>query len=1081
MFLSRISIKRPIMATMLSLSLVLFGVISLSRLPVRELPDIDPPIVSVSTVYPGANAQVVETEVTERLEEAINNIEGIRTLTSESREQSSNITIEFELSRDIDLAAQDVRDRVSRVRGALPTDILEPVVAKQDADAQAVIWIAMNSDRYSPLELSTLAERQVKPRLQTVAGVSSVIIGGEKRFAMRLWLDSEKMAARRVTVLDIQRALHEQNVELPSGRVEGPDREMTILTRGELKTAAEFNELVVRTEGNTLVRLREVGRAEAGVEDYRTIARSKGKPTVFLGIVKQSKANTVTVARGVKSEIARYRPLLPVGVELGVGYDESVYVEKAIGEVWETLLIAFLLVVFIIFIFLRNLRSTLIPAVAIPVSIVSTFAILHAFGYSVNILTMLALVLSIGVVVDDAIVVLEAIYRHVEEGMAPLAAAHKAMEEISSAIIAITVSLVAVFLPLAFQSGQTGRLFIEFAVAVAGSVVVSAFVALTLSPTMAARILKPVQAEKHGALFNFFERGFRAINRTYVRALEPLVRLAERLTVPVRRAPWLVRTTAGFALVGVLAAASVAVVAPLFALLEKEFLPEEDKGRLFCMMFTPNGSTAEFTDRQLHKMEKFMAEVPEVDTYAGMVAPGFNGPGQATSGILFVTFKDGPRRSVQEIVNGPEGLRNRFLSGVEGGIAIASIPKAIGRGGGSPFELILQNQDLDALNTAANTLAGQLRQLQDARGSNVLQNVRASFEVNKPELRIQIDRQRAASLGVTVEDISRTMQILFGGLDLSRIKVAGKEYKVIAQLERQSRLNPQDLDKAFVRSSHNELIQLSSLVTRTTGAAPNAINHYGRLRSATISGSPVNATVGTVTTLATTLLQNELPPGFTYAWGGEARDLQDANTEVWWIFGLALVIVYMTLAAQFESLIHPLTVILAVPLALVGAFGSLLLFHWLSDSGLMKPLSGMNWNLFSQVGVVLLLGLVTKNSILLVEFANQQVERGVSPLDAMVQAGTIRLRPILMTAFSTIAGILPIAVGFGAGAESRRPMGIAVVGGMLSSTFLTLFVVPAVYVLFSGIKRSYIKQTAATPAIGGETVREVAVVAGSVS
>jgi multidrug efflux pump len=1064
MFLSRISIQRPVLATMLNLALVLFGVISLARLPVRELPDIDPPIVSVSTVYPGANAQVVETEITERLEEAINNIEGIRTLTSESREQVSNITIEFELSRGIDLAAQDVRDRVSRVRGALPDDILEPVVAKQDADAQAVIWIAMNSDRYSPLELSTLAERQVKPRLQTVAGVSSIIIGGEKRYAMRLWLDSERMAARQTTVLDVQRALRQQNVELPSGRVEGMDREMTILTRGELKSADEFNELVIRTEGNTPVRLRDIGRAEAGVEDYRTIARSKGKPTVFLGIVKQAKANTVAVARGVKAEIANLQPVIPAGIELGIGYDESIYVEKAVSEVWETLLIAFLLVVFIIFVFLRNVRSTVIPAVAIPISLVGTFAILHAFGYSVNILTMLALVLAIGVVVDDAIVVLEAIYRHIEAGVPPREAAFKAMEEISFAILAITASLVAVFLPLAFQSGQTGRLFIEFAVAVCGSVVISALVALTLTPAMAARILRPIHQDQHGALFLWFERAFNALARGYTRLLTPIVHLADRLSSPARNLPVGVRSVLGFLLIGLLALTSLGAVGPLFALLEKDFLPEEDKGRLFCMMFTPNGSTAEFTDRQLAKMEKIMDTVPEVETYAGMVAPGFNGPGQATSGMLFVTFKDGPRRSVQQIVNDPGGLRTRFLAEVEGGIAIANIPKAIGRSFGAPFEVILQNQDLDALNTTGNAIANQLRQLRDARGSNVLQNVRVSFEVNKPELRIGIDRQRAAALGVSVEDISRTLQILFGGLDLSRIKVAGKEYKVIAQLERGSRLTPQDLDKAYVRSSRGDLVQLSSLVTRTPGAAPNAINHYGRLRSATISGSPVNATVGTVTELTAAMLERELPAGFSYAWGGEARDLKDASTEVWWVFGLALVIVYMTLAAQFESLIHPFTVILAVPLALIGAFGSLLLLHWLGGLGVIPVLSAMNWNLFSQVGVVLLLGLVTKNSILLVEYANQQVEQGVAPLEAMIQAGLVRLRPILMTALSTIAGILPIAIGFGAGAESRRPMGVAVVGGMVSSTLLTLLVVPAVYVLFSGLQRLRPQPSAPRPA-----------------
>ncbi len=1026
---------------MMNLVLVLFGIIGLSRLPVRELPDIDPPIVSVTTVYPGANAQVVETEVTERLEEAINNIEGIKTLTSESREQSSNITIEFNLARDIDLCAQDVRDRVARVRGQLPIDIREPIVAKQDADAQAIIWIAVNSDRYNSVELTTLAERQLKPRFQTVSGVSSIIIGGEKRFAMRLWLDSEKMAARQVTVLDVQRALRQQNIELPSGRVENLDREMTIQTRGELKTAAEFDELVIRNEGANLVRLREIGRAEEGAEDYRTIARANGKPCIFLGIVKQSKANTVSVAQGIKAELAALKPTLPEGVDMYVGYDTSTYVEHAISEVWGTLGLAFLLVVFIIFVFLRNVRSTLIPSVAIPVSLIGTFALLYLLGYSVNILTMLALVLSIGVVVDDAIVVLEAIYRHVEEGMPPMKAAYKAMEEISFAIIAITVSLVAVFLPLAFQRSTTGRLFIEFAVAVAGSVIISAFVALTLSPAMAARMLKPLEGVKHGALFNLFERGFNGLAAAYARGLK-----------------WSLRHRVVMVLV---TSATLGAMVLLYRGLEQDFVPEEDRSRLFCFMLTPNGSTSEFTDRQLRKMEKFIAAVPEVDKYACMVAPGFSGPGQANVGILFVTFKDKAdrKRSTQEIVKGPGGLSMQFASGVEGGLAIPQLPKAIEtRFGGAPFELILQNQDLDALAKGASDIANSLR------ANTNLQFIRVSFEVDKPELRIAVDRSRAASLGVSIEDISRTLQILFGGLDLSRIKVAGKEYLVMAQLARESRLTPQDLDKIFIRNARGDLIQLSSVVTRTAGAAPNAINHYGRLRSASITGSPVGVPIGTIVPQVEQMLKTELPPGFRYQWGSDARDLRDANTEVFWVLGLAAIIVYMTLAAQFESLVHPFTVMLALPLAAVGAFGLLWLLALLGKTGIIPPIPAMNLNLFSQIGLVLLVGLVTKNSILLVEYANQQVAKGAGAHDAMTQAGLVRLRPILMTAFSTIAGILPIAIGFGAGAESRRPMGVAVVGGMLTSTFLTLFVIPVFYTLFSDFAaRFHRKPAVASP------------------
>jgi hydrophobe/amphiphile efflux-1 (HAE1) family protein len=1041
MILSELSIRRPVLATMMSLALILFGTIGLQRLPVRELPDIDPPIVSVTTVYPGANAAVVETEVTERLEEQINNIPGIKTLTSSSREQVSTVTVEFDLSRDIDLAAQDVRDRVSRVRGLLPESIREPVVAKQDADANAVIWIGVNSDRYSPLELTTLAERQIKNRLQTVKGVSSIIIGGEQRFAMRLWLDSEKMAARQVTVLDVDRALREQNVELPSGRVESLDREMSIQTRGELKTPEEYNNLVIKTEGTAIVRLRDIGRAEAGVENYRTVARNNGKPCIFLGIVKQSKANTVEVARGVKAEMERLKPTLPAGIQTVVNYDESVYVEHAISEVWITLGIAFLLVVLVIYLFLRDARSTVIPSVAIPVSIVATFAVLYFMDYSVNILTMLALVLAIGVVVDDAIVVLECIYRHIEEGMKPMEAAFKGMQEIGFAIIAITVALVAVFLPLAFQKTATGRMFVEFAFAVAGSVVLSAFVALTLSPMMSARILRSVDHRHDNFVLRWFERFLEGVNRTYRRGLE--FSLRHRPTVLL------------------VALVSLALMAGAYLALEKEFLPEEDKGRLLCFAFTPEGSTLEYTDRMMREVEDILKKVPEVDVYGAIVAPGFSGPGQTTMGIAFVAFKEERNRSVQQIVNGPDGLQSQMFTQVEGAFVNAQIPKAIGRGFGTPFQLVLQAPDLNALNTYTERLLFKFRQLPFLRGA------RSSFEYSKPELRVGIDRDRAATLGVTVQDISRTLQILFGGLDLSRIKQDGKEYEVIAQLDRQSRLTPQDLDRLYVRNQRGELVQLSSVVNQSSGPSPNAIEHYDRIRSTSISAQIVGMPLGTAMDQVEEILKSDLPPGFTYAWGGESRDLREAGAEIWWVMILALIIVYMVLAAQFESLIHPFTVILAVPLAMVGALGALWLFSKIGALGLVTPLSGMNLNLFSQVGLVLLIGLVTKNSILLVEFANQQMAKGTDSHRAMIQAGVVRLRPILMTAFSTIAGILPIAIGFGAGAESRRPMGIAVVGGMLTSTFLTLFVIPVVYTVFSDlgvwVRKAFGQATASSP------------------
>ncbi|MDB4803752.1 efflux RND transporter permease subunit [Verrucomicrobia bacterium] len=1029
MKLPEISIQRPVLATMMSLALVLFGAISLSRLPVRELPDIDPPIVNVTTVYPGANASVVETEITERLEEAVNNVPGIKTLSSESREQVSNITIEFNLSRDINIAAQDVRDRVSRVRGRLPETIDEPVISKQDSDARPIIWIGMSSDRFTPLELTDLAEKQIKNRLQTVEGVSSITIGGEQRFAIRLWLDSEKMAAHQVTVLDVQQALLEQNVELPSGRVENWDREMTIQTRGEIKSVEAFNQLVVRQDKDRFVRLRDIGRAEQGVENERTGARNNGRPCIFLGIVKQSKANSVAVSHGIRDQLELVRPTIPDGIEMVVNYDESTFVEESISEVWLTLGFAFFLVVTVIFVFLHNFRATLIPAIAIPVSIIASFAVMHLLGFSINILTMLALVLAIGIVVDDAIVVLENIHRHIEKGMEPMDAAFKGMKEITFAVIATTVALVAVFAPLAFQSSTTGRLFVEFAVAIVGAVIVSTFVALSLTPMMAARILKP-SSKKQGFLVRRFEATLHFITRLYKSILQGLLDLS---------------VIARLGILGMLAILLLFASQLLYTNLEGDFLPEEDKGRLFCFVIAPEGSTSEYTDRMLKQMEQILSETPEVEIYGSLVAPGFSGPGLANNGIVFVHLKEERDRSVQEIVNSPGGIRQRFFTEVEGAIAIPTIPKTINRSFRSPFQVVIQAGDLEELDTFVSGFLNQLRQ------SGFIQNVQSSFEFNKPELKLDIDRNRAAALGVSIQDISRTLQILFGGLDVSRIKKDGKEYDVIAQLQRTSRLTPGDLDKIYVRNRGGSLVQLSSIVRREVGVAPNKIERYNRIRSATISGTPVGVTMGTAVEKVKGMLDEQMPSGFLYDWSGESRDLQDAGKEIYWILILALIIVYMVLASQFESLVHPLTVMLTVPLAAVGALGLLWLLGALGKSGWIPPIPAMNINLFSQIGMVLLVGLVTKNGILLVEFANQLKEKGMNAHQAMVQSGAVRLRPILMTAVSTISGILPIAIGFGAGAESRRPMGIVIVGGMLTSTFLTLFVVPLVYTVFSDV------------------------------
>ncbi len=1047
MKLSEICIRRPVLASMMSLSLVLFGLIALGRLPVRELPDVDPPIVNVLTVYPGASSTVVETEVTEKLEEAINTIEGIRTLRSTSREQVSSISVEFDLARSVDLSAQDVRDRVARVRGRLPEDIEEPVISKQDEDARPFMWIAIFGEQYSTLELSEFVESNLKDPLQTVRGVSSIFLGGNKRFAIRLWLDSEKMAARGVTVLDVRDALRQQNIELPSGRVENREREMAIKTMGELKTPEEFNRLVIREEGTSLIRLRDIGRAAIGVEDERSVARYVSKPAVGIGVVKQSQSNTIEVAKGIKSEMDRLCPLIPEGIQYLVAYDESVYVQKAIREVWVTLFVAFLLVIATIFIFLRSVRSTLIPSISIPVAVIGTFAFMALLGYTINIVTMMALILTIGVVVDDSIVVLENIYRHIEEGMEPIPAAIQGMQEIIFAVIATTLALVAVFLPMTLQTSITGRLFIEFAVALAGSVVISSFVALSLTPMVASRLLQPVDRQNMGRVFRSFESFLDGVSRTYERLLRWALR--HRITI----------------VAGSFACAGISFY--LFQILERDFIPEEDKGSILCMAFTPEGSTSEYTDRMVRQMEEIVSQTPEVAGYFSAVALPFSGPGNTSFGLIFIDLEDERERSAQEIVSGPAGLGARLFDEVEGALAFPSIPKAISVGFGQSFELVLQHRDLSELSRITEDIANEIRR------AGFLSNVRPEFKLDKPELHIYIDRDRAASLGVSIEEISQTLQILFGGLDLSKVKRGGREYDVIVQLDRESRLTPSAVDRVYVRNKFGELTQLSNIVSMEPKGGPNQITHYNRYRSAKISGTPLNMPLGTAMERARSILVKNLPADFRYQWDGQSKNLLESGREIDLMIVIALIVVYMVLASQFESLVHPLTVMITVPLAAVGALGALWLLGqvdalaiilfaianytpdpepWVSSlSSFVPRIPSMNINLFSRIGFVLLIALATKNAILLVEFANQQMAKGATSREAIITAGLIRLRPILMTSFSTIAGILPIAIGFGAGAESRRPLGVVAVGGLISATFLTLLVIPVVYTIFDDL------------------------------
>ncbi|NCW27400.1 MAG: efflux RND transporter permease subunit [Verrucomicrobia bacterium] len=1049
MTLPEFCIRRPIAATMFNLTFVVVGLVALSRLPVRELPNIDPPIVSVTTIYPGANAELVEADVTEPLEQELNNIPGIKILRSESREQVSAIIVEFELNHDVDTGAQDVRDRISRVRDKLPDDIKEPIVAKQDANAQEVMWVALSSATRSTLELTNLAERQIKDRLQVLPGVGGINFGGEKRPSMRIWLDSAKMAARQVTATDIRSLLQRENVELPSGRIEGQERSLSILARGRMDQPEQYENLVIRESADSPIRLRDVATVEIGPEVEETIARFKGEPAVGLGVVKQSDANAVQVAKRVRAELDVIRPTLPSDVKVDIPFDSSLYVEDAIHEVVVTLGISCLLVIVLIFFFLHDARATLIPAAAIPISILGTFALLYLLGYSVNILTLLALVLAIGIVVDDAIVVLENIIRHIEEGMKPFDASLLAMKEITGAVLAITASLIVVFLPIAFQSGTTGILFREFAIALAGSVAISAFVALTLSPALGAHFLRPTSTTA-SAFARYIDLLLNRLSTAYASSLARAL-----------RSPLL--------LIG-LGSGILGLTVLLYRVIPQEFLPDEDKGSIIAIVITPEGSTSEATDRYLRQAEKIASEYPEVRSYFGAVALARGAPGQSNLGLMFIRLKEDRKRSALDIARpGARGsMFTRMISEIRGALVITSLPKAVGRGFQENFEVVLQGANLPQLEQSAKDLRDEINK------AGFLSQPRVNFNYEKPQLDLEIDRNRAANLGISVRDISEALQILLGGLDISRFNFEGKQYDVIAQLRRSNRLVPDELNILYVRTRSGELVPIRDLVKTREKGSVNSIHHFMRQRSASVTGQPLGVTLGQAIEKTEEIGRRILPAGVTLEFDGEARELRSGRGEAWQIVFLALLIVYMALAAQFESLIHPFTIMVALPLAVFGAFVCLYALGLINNFalipqyvppgvlpaplafvfGLLPTIPSMNLNLYSLIGLVLLLGLVTKNSILLVEFANQRRALGVSAVEAMRQAGAVRLRPILMTALSTVIGILPIALGLGAGAESRRPLGVAVVGGMLSSTFLTLYLVPAFYIMVDRFRRA---------------------------
>jgi multidrug efflux pump len=1004
MKISDLSIQRPVLASMLSLALVLFGAIGYTQLAVREFPDVDPPIVSVSTALPGANPQVVESAVTDILEEELSTVEGLRTLTSSSQEGFSNITLEFNLARNVEAAAQDTRDKVARVRERLPEDVEEPVVAKEDADAQPFFWLALSGENYDLLQLSDIGDRLVKSRLQSLAGVGQARIFGERRFSMRVWLSAPELAARGLTVQDVQQAIKSRNVEVPAGRIESERREFTVRSLGELKTPEEFSNLVVSSTNGSLIKLKDLGRVELGAEDERSALRFNGTPAVAIGVIRQSKANILSVAEAIRAELPRIQASLPPGVAIHTAFDESVFVKRSIQEAEETLGIAAILVVIIIFLFLRNLRATIIPGLAIPTSVVAAFAIMYFLGFSINNFTLLALTLAIGIVVDDAIIVLENAYRHQEElDETPEQAATNGTREIGFAVLATTISLVAVFTPLAFLKGSTGRLFNEFGIAVAGAVIISGFVALTLTPMLCAKILRvPPQ---HGRFYGMLEAGFNGLASGYARALA----LALRHRIIVVATVILVTLGAVF----------------VFRSLKREFVPPEDRGWFFTFIIAPEGSSLAYTDNYQRQAEAIQAKTKGIESYFSVVNLGDG----VSRGMIFTNLDDWSKRSrsVQDII---EEVQGQYFA-IPGVLAFANNPPAFGFG--SPVNFVIQHPDFDLLAKGNDTLLARARQVKG------LVNVDSDLRVNKPQLTVSFDRDRAEDLGVPVADVATTLQVLLGGRKTSTFTRANKQYDVIVQLDPRARATPSDMTGLYLRGRGGDLVKLEALANVQEGVGPRELNHFDRVRSATLTASLAPGfTLGEALDSLNRIAAEVLPKGSSTALSGESRELKESGSALYFAFLLALVVVFMVLASQFESLVHPFTVLLAVPLAVTGALFTL-------------KLAGSTLNVYSQIGMILLIGLVSKNSILLVEYINQLKERGMAALDAAQEAGRIRFRPILMTSVATIMGALPIALGLGAGSLSRRPLGYAIVGGLVFSTMLTLFVVPAVYLIFDGL------------------------------
>ncbi len=1015
MILSDVSVKRPVFASVLSLLIVLTGLLAYQNLPLREYPDIDPPVVSITTTYPGSSADIVETRVTQILEDIISGVEGIKSIDSKSEDGVSNITIEFNLNRDVDAASNDVRDRVGRVINFLPDEADAPEISKLDANTQEVVWLALQSETRNGLELTDYADRYIIDRLSVVDGVARVRIGGERRYAMRIWLDPQALAARNITVQDVENALRSENIELPAGRIESLNQEFTVRVERIYNRAGDFENLVIdRGQDGYLVRLRDIAKVTVGAEDERTALRANGKSTIGLGISKQSKANTLAVAKASKAEMARISASLPEDIEINVAYDSSIFIENAIKEVWNTLFITIALVVFVIWVFLGDWRATLIPAVTIPVSLIGSFIVLAALGFTVNLLTLLALVLAIGLVVDDSIVVLENIYKKIELNKPALSASFLGVREVSFAVIATTLVLIAVFVPITLMPGDIGKLFTEFAWGIAGAVIFSSFVALTLTPMMCSKLLhrKTCQAKKN------------IITRTVDKFFE----ITEE---PYRSA---LRFNMKYPFIMIIVACLLGGAGFFFSkFVPSEYAPVEDRGVIFSFMIAPEGSSMEYTKRQVDEVEKpflHLLDTGEADKIVTIIPGSFTATGSVNTAIIIglLNLWEDRDRKVQEIVGDIAGQ----ISGIPGAMAFAQPPPSLGQDpSGTPIQFVIQGTNYDQLAQWRDLI------LERARENPNFVYMDWDYKEQKPQLRLQMDLDRAAELGVSARSIGTTLETLFGSRDVTTYLDEGEEYDVILQGKYADRLTPDDMKTVYVRSDRTgELIPLSNLVTITETAASSTLNRYNRLRSITISAVAPMVPLGESLDFLDNAAKELLPAEAKIDYKGESKEFKDTGAAIYITFGLALIAVFLILAAQFESYIHPFVVMTAVPFAIVGALWGLFL-------------TGQTLNVYTQIGLIMLVGLAAKNGILIVEFANQLRDQGMEFTDALLQSCVQRLRPILMTAISTMVGAVPLIMATGAGAESRIPLGVVIFAGVLLSTFLTLFVVPTFYSLMA--------------------------------